>query len=75
MLAMAEHPRRAAEPGAHPVYCARCKNPRPLAMVAPGTLWLRHKHHERTITGLTPQQRIWAKCECGHQQEIVLPQN
>jgi hypothetical protein len=60
--------------GAHAVYCERCKKPRPLAVVGPGTLWIRHKRYERTVTGLTPSQRVWSKCECGHEQEIVIPQ-
>lgn len=57
-----------------PVYCRRCDNPRPLAVVAPATLILRHRHHEQTITGLTPQQHVWARCpRCHCQQEIVVP--
>jgi hypothetical protein len=71
MLALTERP--AHPSGAHAVYCERCQNPRPLAVVSPGTLTFRMKHQERTVTGLTPRQRIWAKCACGHSQEIIVP--
>jgi hypothetical protein len=74
MLAVVEQPRRAGDTAA--VYCRRCDNPRPLAVVGPGILIFRHKGLEQTIDGLTPQQRVWAKCDrCGCQQQILVPQS
>jgi hypothetical protein len=57
------------------VYCRHCGYPRPLARVSPGTLWLRHKGLDQRVTGLTPQQRVYAKCGgCGRVQEILVPE-
>lgn len=69
---MSEHP--SAATGLHAVYCVRCGNPRPLALVGLGTLVLRFKDHEYRIDNLTPGQRVWAKClPCGKQQRIAVP--
>jgi hypothetical protein len=71
---------RPAHPsGAHAVYCERCRargrTLAPLALIWPGIFQSRIKQHEYTVTGLTPQQRVWVKCPCGHSQEVKVPQS
>jgi len=62
------------ERGLRAVYCQRCANPRPLALVGTGTLVVRFKNHEYRVDNITAGQRVWAKCgPCGRQQRIVIP--